>query len=165
MHLRFSSLDAYKNLNMKIFEAIRKDHDIQRILLRNLTSTSGATEERKRIYYQLKRELKIHANAEERHFYVPLFENDSSQDQARHGVAEHHEMDEIIAQMDQTDFSSPAWLLLAKKLEEKVLHHLKDEEQEFFQLAGKVLNENQKKNLGKDYIIEMNDERILELTP
>lgn len=148
---------------MKIFEAIRNDHDVQRTLLQKLTSTEGATEERKRVYYRLKHELKIHADAEERYFYIPLFEDDRSQDQARHGVAEHHEMDELIEQLDETEFSSPAWLTIAKKLEEKVLHHLKDEEHEFFQLAGKVLGENQKETLANTYVDAINEERLLKL--
>lgn len=148
---------------MKIFEAIRKDHDVQRDLIKELINTSGDTEKRKRIYYQLKYELKIHADAEEKYFYIPLIKDDLSQDEARHGVAEHHEIDELIEDLDATGFDSPAWLTIAKKLNEKVLHHLEEEEHKFFQIAGKVLNEKEKSDLATQYSAEINDNRILEL--
>lgn len=148
---------------MKIFEAIRKDHDIQRKLIEELVKTSGDTEKRKRIYYQLKYELKIHADAEEKYFYIPLIKDNLSQDDARHGVAEHHEIDELVEQLEDTEFDSSAWLTTAKKLNEKVLHHLEEEEHKFFQIAGKVLNEKEKLSLANQYLAEIDNNRILEL--
>lgn len=136
---------------MNIFEALRSDHDIQRNLLNILVDTSGETAMRKQIFTALKHELKIHENAEERHFYKPLIDIDKTQDHARHGVAEHHEIDKIVAQLESTDMASSAWLRYAKDLKEKVEHHLEDEEHTIFQLAGKVLNENDKQNLANDY--------------
>ncbi|WP_339873251.1 hemerythrin domain-containing protein [Olleya marilimosa] len=136
---------------MTIFESIRKDHDTQRDLLEKLVKTSGDSSERDVLYKQLKNELNIHAEAEERHFYKPLISNDMMQEKARHGIAEHHEIDELLEQLDDTDYSSSAWLKIAKDLKEKVEHHLEDEEHTFFQLAGKVFNEQQKTALAKDY--------------
>lgn len=136
---------------MNIFESLRADHDIQRELLEKLVQTEGHTSEREELFGELKKELEIHANAEERHFYVPLIEEDMTQEHARHGVAEHHEIDELIEQCEETEMSSPAWLTHAKKLQEKVLHHLEDEEQTIFQLAGKVLSESAKIDLSKEY--------------
>lgn len=136
---------------MNIFEQIRKDHDTQRDLLDKLVKTSGDTEKRDEIYTCLKKELEIHADAEERYFYKPLISNDMMQEKARHGIAEHHEIDELIEQLDETDYDSSAWLKVAKQLKEKVEHHLEDEEHKFFQLAGKVFTEKEKTSLAKEY--------------
>ncbi|MFC4691138.1 hemerythrin domain-containing protein [Dokdonia genika] len=144
---------------MNIFEAIRNDHDIQRDLCDRLTSTSGNSSDRKQLWKALKEELEIHADAEERHFYSPLIHNDMMQEHARHGIAEHHEMDELIEKIDDTDMDSPAWLTYAKQLCEKVEHHLEDEEHTFFQLAGKVLSENQKTDLATAYQDAMKERR------
>lgn len=144
---------------MNIFEAIRKDHDKQRELCKKVTSTSGETQERKQYWKSLKHELQIHADAEERAFYSPLINNDMMQEHARHGIAEHHEMDELIEKIDETEMDSPAWLTYAKQLCEKVEHHLKDEEHSFFQLAGKVFTESQKTELAKEYQKEMKKNR------
>ncbi|RXG11734.1 hemerythrin HHE cation binding domain-containing protein [Leeuwenhoekiella aestuarii] len=144
---------------MNIFEAIRKDHDKQRQLCELVTSTSGESKDRKLLWEQLKKELEIHADAEERTFYSPLIHNDMMQEHARHGIAEHHEMDELIEKIDDTEMDSPAWLVYAKQLCEKVEHHLKDEEHSFFQLAGKVFTEKQKIDIAKDYQKQMQENR------
>lgn len=143
---------------MNIFDAIRKDHDIQRSLAEKLIKTEGDTKIRRDLWKALKHELAIHADAEERYFYVPLIKKDMTQEHARHGVAEHHEMDELVEELEKTDMSSAGWLVTAKKLKEKVFHHLEDEEHTFFQLAGKVLSESEKSDLQNQYRKHMSDE-------
>lgn len=144
---------------MTIFEAIRKDHEIQRDLLEKLVNTSGDTDRRRELWYQLKKELQIHEDAEERSFYKPLIDKDLTQEKARHSIAEHHEIDEMIEQIEETEFSSTGWLTLAKSLKELVTHHLDEEEQEVFQLAGKALTENQKTSLASNYTKEIAENR------
>jgi len=144
---------------MNIFEALRKDHDVQRSLLDKLLITSGDSKQRNDVFKALKSELQIHADGEERHFYIPLIESDTTQEKARHGIAEHHEIDELIGDLEKTEYSSSSWLKIAKELKEKVVHHLEEEEHAIFQLAGKVLSENQKKTLAKDYSDYMEENR------
>ena len=144
---------------MNIFEQIRKDHETQRTLIDLLVKTDGASEGREELYEKLKKELQVHADAEERYFYRPLMEADLTQDQARHSVAEHQEIDELIEQLDNTEMSSPGWLPTAKKLKESVLHHLDEEEHQVFQMAGKVLSEEQKSQLAQSYRKMMEDDK------
>jgi len=136
---------------MNIFEALRTSHDTQRALADHLIKTQGDSPERDTLFKELKRELAAHAAAEERFFYVPLIAHDMTQEPSRHGIAEHHEMDELVEKLEDTDFSSPGWLAVAKELHHKIYHHLKDEEQGIFQLAGKVLSEAEKLSLAKGY--------------
>ncbi len=136
---------------MNIFEALRESHDRQRIYADALIQTSGDTPERVEAYKQLKSELQAHETAEERHFYIPLMEFDNGVDLSRHAISEHHEMDEMMEALDETEMSSPAWLVAAKKLAEKVNHHLEEEEQKFFQMAGKLLDDKQKETLAGQY--------------
>ncbi|TPG82619.1 hemerythrin domain-containing protein [Pseudomonas mandelii] len=136
---------------MNIFEALRESHDRQRTYAEALIQTSGDTPERVEAYKQLKSELQAHETAEERHFYIPLMEFDNGVDLSRHAISEHHEMDEMMEELDETEMSSPAWLAVAKKLAEKVNHHLEEEEQKFFQMAGKLLDDKQKETLAGQY--------------
>jgi hypothetical protein len=136
---------------VNIFEALRESHERQRTYAKALIQTSGDTPERVEAYQQLKSELQAHATAEERHFYIPLMEFDNGVDLSRHAIAEHHEMDEMMEELDGTEMSSPSWLVTAKKLSEKVHHHLKEEEQKFFQMAGKLLDDKQKEALAGQY--------------
>ena len=136
---------------MNIFEALRRSHDTQRTLADSLMATQGDSPERDLLFKELRAELSAHAAAEERFFYVPLIAHDMTQEPSRHGIAEHHEMDELVETLEKTDYSSPAWLATAKELHHKIFHHLKDEEQGVFQLAGKVLSEAEKLSLAKGY--------------
>lgn len=140
---------------MTIFEELRADHDMQRDLIEQVLATSGASDERDRLFKALKTQLEAHALAEERFFYVPLMQFDETQEKGRHSVAEHHELDELIEAVVSSDQDSPGWLAQAKNLADKLLHHLEEEEQEVFPLAGRVLSENEKGSLGSDYRSEM----------
>ncbi|MEO7400259.1 MAG: hemerythrin domain-containing protein [Polaromonas sp.] len=145
---------------MNIFEALRISHDTQRGLADELVLTQGDSPERTSLFRELKRELAAHAAAEERFFYVPLIAHDMTQEPSRHGIAEHHQMDKLIEQLEGTDCSSPGWLATAKELQHKIHHHLEDEEQGVFQLAGKVLTEAEKLSLARDYEGEFVSQRL-----
>ena len=145
---------------MNIFEALRTSHETQRALADQLVRTQGDSKDRDLVFKELRAELSAHAAAEERFFYVPLIAHDMTQEPSRHGIAEHHKMDELVEKLEETDFSSPAWLATAKELHHKIYHHLKDEEQGVFQLAGKVLTEAEKISLAKDYEGEFVSQRV-----
>ncbi|MEB8431815.1 hemerythrin domain-containing protein [Cocleimonas sp. KMM 6892] len=144
---------------MNIFEALRKDHDVQRKIADAIIETHGDTSKRDEIFSDLKTELKAHAVAEERHFYIPLMEHDLTQEKSRHSVAEHHEIDEMIEKLEETDYSSSAWLVEAKKLQHRIHHHLDEEEQEVFQMGGKVLSDKEKTDLASEYDKEMTSQK------
>ncbi|GIZ12984.1 hemerythrin domain-containing protein [Pseudomonas sp. NCCP-436] len=137
---------------MTIFEALRISHEIQRELAQQLLATRGDSPEREEGFTRLRNELEVHSLAEERHFYVPLLQLDGGVELSRHAIAEHHEMDELIEELAQTALSSPGWLPKARALAEKVEHHLGEEEHGFFQRAGKLLGERQKKTLAQEYL-------------
>ncbi|SOC53206.1 Hemerythrin HHE cation binding domain-containing protein [Chromohalobacter canadensis] len=140
---------------MTIFEALRESHDRQRTLLDLLVKTHGDSDGRDELFKRVRVELEHHAGAEERALYIPMLEHDMTQEKARHSVAEHHEIDELIETLQQTDYSSPSWLATARQLQEMVTHHLDEEEQEVFQLAGRVFDDATKQSLADTYQEEM----------
>lgn len=139
---------------MNIFEALRQSHERQRELAQQLLRTHGDTEERRSVFAALKNELFAHEVAEDRYFYIPLMMTDSGLGITRHALSEHHEMDEMVEQLTELDMSNTGWLALAKKLSDKVHHHLTEEEHRFFQQAGKILDEQQKQRLAQQYCAE-----------
>lgn len=138
-----------------IFDELRHDHDAQRALMQRLLETSGDSDERDRLFLVLRRELETHAAMEERYLYGPMLQADLTQEKARHGVSEHKELDDFLAHLDDTDYSSPAWLAKAKELAHRLEHHLDEEEHEVFQLAGRALSPEQKVELGGSYTAGM----------
>ena len=139
---------------MNIFEALRQSHELQRSISEQLIQTSGYTKEREQLFEALKNELHAHSVAEDRFLYIPLMFDDVGLDITRHALAEHHEMDELVEKLEETDMSSPSWLATAKQLSETVHHHLEEEEHKFFQQAGKILADKEKETLGKKYLAE-----------
>lgn len=142
-----------------IFEELRKDHDVQRDLLKKLTSTEGSSENRRKLFDNLKENLSLHAKYEERALYKPMLEVDNTQPKARHSIAEHKEIDDFIEELETTDMSSPSWLVTAKKLSHRVNHHLDEEENEIFKSAGHAFTDKQKQAQGKEYKEGMKDSK------
>jgi hemerythrin-like domain-containing protein len=147
---------------MNIFQALRVSHETQRALSARLLASQADGPERQGIFEDLKAELLAHETAEERCLYVPLFDHDVTVDAARHAIAEHHEMDEMVEDLEELVADSAQWMEDAGKLCDKIEHHLSEEESKFFQLAGKVLTEAQKLSLAKEYEAEFLTLRVKE---
>jgi hypothetical protein len=122
--------------------------------------SEASAPERRHVFLDLKRELLAHETAEERCFYIPLIEHDPTVDDARHGIAEHHEIDEMVEDLERQALNAPGWMAGAKKLCDKIEHHLSEEEHKIFQEAGKVLTESQKVALAKDYEAQFTTQRV-----
>ncbi len=89
-----------------IFEARRGDHDKQRNLVDLITKTSGESDGRVELFERLSAQLEAHAAAEERDFSVPLMQQDLTQKAARHSVAEHKELDDLVEKLREYDMSA-----------------------------------------------------------
>lgn len=135
---------------MTLFEALRISHDLQRRLCRSLTRIQPPN--REPVFLRLKVELEAHAAAEERFLYVPLLMTDTGLSASRHALGEHHEIEELCDELSVADKASGGWLEGARRLSDKVHHHLREEERKFFQVAGKLITERNKLILGQRYL-------------
>jgi hemerythrin superfamily protein len=139
---------------MNIFEALRESHDRQRSLLRRMLRTRGNSPARMELFSELKRELLEHELSEERFFYSRLMQDDKTMARTRHSVAEHHKIDDKVEDLQKAKPSSAGWLVRARTLSETVHHHLKEEERNIFQLAGKTLSVREKLTLARKYLAD-----------
>lgn len=136
---------------MDIFDALLQSHEQQRAIAKRLLADIGDPKQRAKDFEQLKTELAAHETAEERTFYVPLFDYDEAVEASRHGIAEHHEMDEMVECLEKVEQGSAEWLEQLGKLVHKLEHHLKEEEEKWFPLARKLLPRQEQKELGEPY--------------
>ncbi|WP_423454452.1 hemerythrin domain-containing protein [Ottowia sp. VDI28] len=125
--------------NPDVFGRLVEDHDRHRALLAMIAATQGKTPERKRLFKELVLEIKGHAAAEEQALWSTVLRNPATTEDARHAVAEHHEMDEMMADLAARDMGSSGWLRRFAALREEYLHHVREEEQEQFVAAEKHL--------------------------
>ena len=126
--------------NPDIFGRLVEDHDRHRALLAMICETTGKSTDRKKLFKELTLELKSHAAAEEQALWSSVMRNPETTDDARHAVAEHKEIDEMLADLAARDMASPGWLRRFAALREEYLHHIAEEEQEQFVAAEKKLS-------------------------
>lgn len=126
---------------MNIYERIEQDHKKHRDLMEKIADTSGDTEERRKWFKELMVDVKGHANAEEQAFYSVLLEENDSQEQARHSVAEHKDTNDLFDELDEMDMSNPHWLPKFKELRHDLEHHMEEEEEDVFSMARKIVDD------------------------
>lgn len=130
-----------------IFEELRSDHDRHRKLMDQIAGTSGESPERKSLWREFVDDSEAHAAAEELVFYSRLISDVSSRDQSAHSIEEHQAMRDAIAELEEVEMASPAWLNRFQGLREKFDHHMNEEEHGVFQLAGRILTDDEKTDL------------------
>ncbi|MBE0592942.1 MAG: hemerythrin domain-containing protein [Gemmatimonadales bacterium] len=134
-----------------IYDALRESHEIQRSLCRKLLRARHGDQRRDELFRQLRIELAAHAAAEERYLYAPILMDDMGLNPSRHALSEHHDIDECVEALAGASTDGGSWMARAKKLSEEVHHHLREEEQKFFQTSGKILSDAQKTRLAGQY--------------
>jgi hemerythrin superfamily protein len=144
-----------------IFERIRKDHDRHRQLLEAIADTSGDSEARQKAWKDFYYDVKSHAAAEEETLYSKLMEKPMGQDDARHSVSEHKEMDDIMEELDGMDMSSSGWLTRFKTLKHDYEHHMDEEEEDIFSKAREVLTEDTDGKFAEKFERRKEEERKL----
>ena len=125
----------------QVFERIKIDHDLHREMLDKIADTSGDSEERQQLFTELTKELKAHAAAEEQALYSEMLAEPEANDETRHSVAEHHEIEEMLNDLAATDMSSSGWLQKFKKFDERYRHHINEEEEEHFPDFADLIDE------------------------
>lgn len=126
-----------------IYERIKTDHDKHRKLLATIGDTEGASDTRQKAWHEFYYDVKSHAAAEEETFYSKLMADPDGQDDARHSVAEHKELDDMMEDLNGSDMSAPQWLETFKKLRHDYEHHIGEEEEDIFAKARKVFDDTQ----------------------
>ncbi len=118
-----------------IFGRLVEDHDRHRALLAMIEETEGKSPDRQRLFKELVKELKAHAAAEEQALWSSVLRDPDTTDFARHAIAEHKEIDDMLGDLAARDMASPGWLRRFAALKEEYLHHVGEEEQEQFVAA------------------------------
>jgi len=132
-----------------IFGRLVEDHDKHRALLAMIEDTAASSPERPRLFEEFCKEVQAHANAEDQALWSTVLREPATTDDARHAVAEHKELDKLMADLAARNYASPDWLKRFAALKEKYLHHIGEEEQEQFSAAEKILSDKDRKHIRK----------------
>lgn len=136
---------------MNIYERLKQDHDKQRDLCEQIKHTRGDSVKRNSLWKELRVELEAHASAEEQAFYSELMKEPEGTDETRHAVEEHQEMTEMIEVLDNLDMDADIWMKKFEKLAHRVIHHVDEEEAEFFPKAKEIFSKEEAKEMGETF--------------
>jgi len=80
-----------------------------------------------------------HAAAEEESLYTLMLANPELRDEARHSVAEHKEIDDLLGELVEIEPNDVGWITKFRQMRHRYEHHIEEEEQEMFPTATKEL--------------------------
>jgi hypothetical protein len=124
-----------------IFERLIADHDKHRALLARIDATEPGDPNRFTLFEEFTFEAKGHAAAEEQALYSTALRKPPLTASARHSVAEHHEIEELLNDTAAVDVSSDEWFEHYSAARDRYLHHIHEEEEEMFPLFSQELTD------------------------
>jgi hemerythrin-like domain-containing protein len=130
---------------------LKKDHDAAKKLMEELAETTErAMKTRERVWTKLLKDLTIHENIEEEIFYPALKAKDVKELNAivLEALEEHHLVDDIVEQLEDTPFDDEHWTAKFKVTKENVEHHIEEEEGEMFRLVRQTFSRDELEELG-----------------
>jgi|TARA_R100000501_G_scaffold17919_1_gene34841 hemerythrin-like domain-containing protein len=129
-----------------IFTLLKRDHDQHREILAELAEADA--DARQKLFEKFKAEALSHANAEEQTLYAEMMGDPDEQDEARHSVAEHKQIDEYVSTLEEMETTGEDWKATFLKLKHRYEHHIDEEEEEMFPHAKKHISDERAEELG-----------------
>jgi len=134
-----------------IYADLKRDHDKQRDMLKRLDDEKGDSAGRRELFEAFRLEVQSHAAAEEESLYATMLGRPDLRDDARHSVAEHKEVDDLIGELLDMEFGSEAWEQKFAHMRHRYEHHIDEEEEEMFPAAEEKLADATEERLADTY--------------
>ena len=135
---------------MDALTLLKDDHDKVKGMLSKLEDTTERAEvTRTEGLAKLKQELTIHEAMEEEILYPALIEFAKTKDITLEAFEEHHVVDMIMAELEQTPVEDETWAAKLTVMKENLEHHIEEEEDDMFKKARQVMDETQLEELGE----------------
>lgn len=131
---------------MSIYSHLQEDHQKIKNLMNKIEDIGfKEPKERNVLFNELKDKLMNHSKAEEKAFYQPLKNFKLTRGEIKHGEHEHEHAQTLLDELTNPELVGAAWFQKFKTLKAEVEHHIKEEENEIFPDAKKILNKSTSK--------------------
>jgi hemerythrin superfamily protein len=134
-----------------IFSILKSDHDLHREMLAKISEKSGDSPERRDLFEAFRIEVTAHAAAEEQSLYATMLADPDLQEDGRHSVAEHKELDDLLGELQKIDMGADAWVEKFNEMRHRYEHHIEEEEDEMFPAAEQEFTKAQASELGAKF--------------
>jgi hypothetical protein len=136
-----------------LYSLLKRDH--QRILaLIEELEDSEDNDARAQLFTQLRSEMAVHKEAEERTLYAALSILPETSDMVEEAMEEHVDMEELIEELDGLSPDDPDFTAQVSELREEIDHHFTEEEAETFARAKEVLTADQASKVAEEFEAE-----------
>jgi hemerythrin superfamily protein len=137
---------------MDILDILREDHKkVKDILDKILGTSEHAAKSRQQEYAKLKKELLQHMHGEETVFYPFLLDKGDDRQSAFEAIEEHEAVKMALPGIEHTEVTDERWKPKIKVMAEMVRHHIQEEEDEIFEQAEELMDEETSSRLAKAF--------------
>jgi hemerythrin superfamily protein len=137
---------------MKIYDALKKDHEEVKELFADLLSLrDDDVEERKDIVKQIRDALIPHSRAEEAVFYNSIRAIDSGKSEVMHSYNEHMMAETLLRALQLETKVGAGWRSTAEKLREALDHHIQEEETKLFSAGRRLFTDDEAEMMGNAF--------------
>ncbi len=134
---------------MDAISLLKDDHDkVKKMLAEGESTTERAEKGRAELFAKLKEEMLIHERIEEEIFYPALKSHPNAKELVLEAYEEHHVVDEIMGELEETDPVDEQWGAKFTVMKENIEHHIQEEEGEMFKQARQVFSADELETLG-----------------
>jgi hypothetical protein len=134
---------------MDAIELLESDHKkVAGIMEKIDGTTERALKTREELFTQLKTELDLHAEIEEKIFYPVLEKAKESRDITLEAFEEHRLVKQLLNELAAGAKDDETWTAKFTVLKEQVEHHVEEEEGDMFKKARRVLSQEEIEELG-----------------
>ena len=134
---------------MDAFKMLEEDHEkVKKLLSEADDTTERGVKTRQELFAKIKQELLVHERLEEELLYPALKEHDKTKEVSLEGYEEHHVVNEIMAELEETPVDDEKWAAKFSVMKENIEHHIEEEEDEMFKKGRQVLDKEQIEALG-----------------
>jgi len=136
---------------MHALKLLKKDHSAVQSLFGKLERTGkGAHEKKNEVFAQIRRELQLHARAEEEIFYPALKAfNGEGRNLVSEALKQHRDIDQLLHQISRLKPTDRNFEEKIETLIETFEHHVEEEEGEIFRFAEEKCSSEQLEDLGE----------------
>ncbi len=136
---------------MDVLTTLHADHErVAQLFQQLLDTTERARQGREELFATLRRELMLHAEAEQEVFYPALKEEAEAADLVEEGIDEHEQAMELLDRLSETRKDDPAFVNTLRELQQAVEHHVEEEERRMFARARETLGADELTELGAE---------------
>lgn len=135
---------------MDAFKMLEEDHEkVKKLLKEADDTTERGVKTREELFARIKQEMLVHETLEEELLYPTLKEHDKTKEVSLEGYEEHHVVNEIMAELEETPVDDEKWAAKFAVMKENVEHHIEEEEEEMFKKGRQVLDQEKIDALGE----------------